>query len=234
MRFFKWLFISLIVLSFLQFYSPVKAIEEGGYVAREVNAAISQVWYFIKNFSYEQYYYAYPFEFTTSDSNYIDNMDIAFFCGHGNHWRVVTKSDCCDPVNFCSDPVHLGDVDLEVLTIYSCSVVPSPLDVGDKWDDCWWDVFRRLHLIVGFRTTAYASNTVSDNYADNMKAGYTYIDAWFNALNSVRSGNFPGYGAVMYVPSQNNYDGSADDTYSPYTWVDPPTYLSIIGQIYQY
>lgn len=210
----------------------VLALEEGGYVCREESGAVNETWNFIKHFSYEQYYWAVPEVFTTWDNSYVDNMDVAFFSGHGGNFSITTLRNCCDPVNFAGGAVSLGDLDLEILTIDACSVAPSPIERAD-WASGWWGVFHRLHQLLSFRTTGWYDGRVEDQYAKNLLAGQKYIDAWFNAANSVRDGVYPGYCAVIWAYPQGDHPGTANDTYYSYVY-DPPYDLSIIAITYQY
>lgn len=209
-----------------------RALEEGGYVCREENGAVEETWAFIKHFSWEQYYWAQPFVFTTSDAAYVDNMDIAFFSGHGSNFHITTLRNCCDQVDFSSGAVSLGDLDLEILTVDVCSLIPAPIDRAD-WASGWWDVFHRLHQILSFRTTGWYDSRVEDQYAVNLLAGQKFIDAWFNAANSVRSGVYPGYCAVIWVYPYNGHPGTANDTYYSYV-SDPSQNLHIMAITYQY
>lgn len=223
---------ALILLSATLLPSMSFGVEEGGYVCREESGAVNETWNFIKHFSYEQYYWAVPQLFTTHDSSYVDNMDTAFFSGHGGNFLITTLRNCCDAVDFSSGSVSLGDLDLEFLTIDACSVAPSPIERSD-WASGWWDVFHRLHQLLSFRTTGWYDGRVEDQYAKNLLSGQKYIDAWFNAANSVRSGTYPGYCAVVWAYPQSGHPGTANDTY--YSWVsDPPDPLSWIAITYQY
>lgn len=228
----KFFILFVFIFLFIGSIPSAIALEQGAYVCRYENGAVNEAWNFIKHFSYDQYYWAYPFEFTTSDSTYIDNMDIAFFSGHGSNFRLTTYENWGDPVDFGSGLVSLGDLDLETITIDTCSTVPAPIDRAD-WADPWWDVFHRLHQFLGFRTTGWYNGTVEDNYAKNLIAGQRFIDAWFNAANSVRDGMYPGYCAVVWAYPQGSYAGAHNDTY--YNMCnDPPYNLSIIAITYQY
>lgn len=208
------------------------ALEEGGFVCREESGAVDETWNFLKHFSYEQYYWAVPEVFTTSDSFYVDNMDTAFFSGHGSNFSITTLRNCCDPVNFASGAVSLGDVDLEFLTIDACSVAPSPIERAD-WASGWWGVFHKLHQLLSFRTTGWYDGRVEDQYAINLLSGQKYIDAWFNAANSVRSGVYPGYCAVIWAYPQSGHPGTSNDTYFSQV-SDPPSNLNILAITYQY
>ena len=223
---------ALIILSTALIPSHSFGLEEGGYVCREESGAVDETWNFIKHFTYDQYYWAVPQVFTSWDNFYVDNMDTAFFSGHGGNFSITTLRNCCDPVDFSSGSVSLGDVDLEFLTIDACSVAPSPIERED-WASGWWDVFHGLHQLLSFRTTGWYDGRVEDQYAKNLLSGQKYIDAWFNAANSVRSGTYPGYCAVIWAYPQGGHPGTSNDTY--YSAVsDPPKELSVIAITYQY
>lgn len=232
--------VALLAITLLMIGSltPAMAIEEGAYACRNESGAVNECWNFLKNFKcgsnylYEQYYWAYPFEFTTSDTYYVDNMDVAFFSGHGSNYRITTYENWGGVVDFASGSVSLGDLDLETLTVDACSFSPADIDRAD-WADPWWDVFHRLHQILSFRTTGWYDGRVEDNYAKNLLAGQKYIDAWFNAANSVRSGMYPGYCSVVWASPQGSYPGAHNDTYYN-TGGDPPYWLSRITITYQY
>lgn len=213
-------------------------LEEGGYVCREENGAVNETWNFLKNFksggsyTFEHYYWAVPEVFTSWDAAYVDNMDTAFFSGHGGNFSITTLRNCCDPVNFNGGSVSLGDLDLEFLTIDACSVIPSPIERAD-WASGWWDMFHGLHQVLSFRTTGWYDGRVEDQYAKNLLSGQRYIDAWFNAANSVRSGTYPGYCAVIWAYPHDGYSGTGNDTYYSQA-SDPPYNLGVMAITYQY
>jgi hypothetical protein len=222
----------LIITSAFPPMQTADALEEGGFVCREETGAVNETWAFIKHFNWEQYYWAHPFEFTTSDASYVDNMDVAFFSGHGSNFHITTLRNCCDGVNFASGSVSLGDLDLEILTIDACSPVPSPIE-RDDWASGWWDVMHGLHQILSFHTTGWYDSRVEDQYAKNLINGQKFIDAWFNAANSVRSGVYPGYCAVIWAYPYGDHPGTANDTY--YSYAPDPSYnLHIMAITYQY
>lgn len=225
--------LSALLLALVAF--PALAIYEGGYVCREENGAVNETWSFIKHFSWEHYYWAYPFEFTTHDHLYLDWMDVAFFSGHGGHGVITTLRNCCDHVNFWDGSVSLGDDYLEFITVDACSVAPAPPDVGNTWDDGWWDVFHRLHQFLSFRGAGWYNGTVEDNYGSYLKAGQTFMTAWMNAANSVRSGGeYPGYTSIIWAYPQGSYGGAHNDRYIPYPTQDPPNNLGTIAITWQY
>jgi hypothetical protein len=201
-------------------------------VCRNEQGAVNETWAFLKHFTYEHYYWAEPLVFTTHNHLYADNMDTAFFSGHGGHFSITTYENWGDPVNFADGSVSLGDVDLEFLTIDACSVAPSPIERAD-WASGWWTVFKGLHQILSFRTTGWYDARVEDRYALNLLSGQKYMDAWFNAANSVRDGMYPGYCAVLWAYPYNGHPGTANDTY--YSQVsDPQANLAIMAITYQY
>lgn len=228
--------IPMICIMFTSIQLPsAEALYEGGYVCREETGAVNETWSFIKHFSWEHYYWAHPFEFTTSDHLYLDWMDVAFFSGHGSHGLITTLRNCCDRVNFWNGSVSLGDDYLKFLTIDACSVAPAPPDVGTTWDDGWWGVFQGLHQVLTFRGTGWYNGTVEDNYGSYLVAGQTFMTAWMNAANSVRSGGeYPGYTSIIWAYPQGTYPGAHNDRYTPYPTQNAPEGLSIMAITYQY
>src|SRR5689334_20041901 len=73
--------------------------QEGGYAGTKDQGHDQVVYNFLKHFSYEQYYWAYDFQFTSSNNSRVDAMDFAIFAGHGNQWYVSTTSGGVDLSN---------------------------------------------------------------------------------------------------------------------------------------
>jgi hypothetical protein len=188
---------ALIVLVFLlfplvcsaQFFFPFYPVdrEEGGYVGNDYRA-IPVVWNFIRHFNYNQYFWAHPRMFTYLNNNYVDNMDFAYYCGHGNRWRIWTY---WGSVNLAtagySSHRGYGNVDLEFIVYHSCLVIPSPLEVYNWWSP--WitepnDTFDGLHQSLGFRTVAYVASApnISNYYGWRIRWNRSVLWSWFQAI----------------------------------------------------
>lgn len=135
-------------------------------------------------------YVGYPNRFDTSNNSYWDARDFGFVCAHGNRWLFALSGGY---VNFASSSFGSssskgwGNVDMEWAVIYSCLVVASPLEVTNwyaVWIDEPYDVFDRLHIVNGFRTSAwvYCADDVATNYAQRLNNGWEILDSWFDAI----------------------------------------------------
>ncbi|MEW5804487.1 MAG: DUF6345 domain-containing protein [bacterium] len=93
-------------------------------------------------------------DFVGADSNYVDNVDIAYFCGHGdvNGIKFGTEN------SYCTCPLsrmELGDGDLAWLILDSCQVLNYTYIVYQShWPN---STFKGLHMIFGHDTEASAS-----------------------------------------------------------------------------
>jgi hypothetical protein len=135
-------------------------------------------------------YVGYPNRFDTSNNSYWDARDIGFVCAHGNRWVFALSGG---NVNFASSSFGSsshkgwGDSDMEWAVIYSCLVVASPLEVSNwysVWVDETYDVFDRLHIVNGFRTSAwvYCADEVATDYAQRLNGGGKVLYSWFDAI----------------------------------------------------
>ncbi len=90
---------------------------------------------------------------------YIDDVDFAWFYGHGNPYAFYFGTDH-DGDGINTYRVHYteaewGDKDLEWIVIIACSILKQSeggISVFDRWG---WPVFKGLHTILGFASTAY-------------------------------------------------------------------------------
>jgi hypothetical protein len=162
-------------------------------------------------------YVGYPSRFDSSNDSYWDSMDMGIVCAHGNRWLFALSGGY---VNFASSTFGSssskgwGNVDMEWAVLYSCLVVASPLEVTD-WYSVWIDesndVFDRLHIINGFRTSAwvYCSDEVTTDYAQRLNNGGKILDAFYDAIYA--EGDFGnGWDRACSV----YYDSCKNDTFS--------------------
>jgi hypothetical protein len=191
--------------------------EEGGYVGTTNEGHDAVVYNFLKHFSYEQYYYSQPFQFTSSNNARVDAMDFAIFAGHGNKWFIATTNGGVDLSTAGSTSnVGWGNVDAEFVAFQSCYVVPSPLEESNWWSN--WvsesdDVFDSVHQVISFRTVSYQSTDqdVTDYFGVRIRAGYAVWQSWFDAINDEALSDEMG-AAVMHPTAQNDtYDSFVAD-----------------------
>lgn len=209
------------------------ALEEGGYVYnRGESRFISNVYNFLKHFSYEQYYWAQYYMFTKYNDYYVDAMDFAYYSGHGNNWYIGMGPGAVSPrgVNLRYPGDGYGDNDLEFIVFQSCKVIPSPRDTSD-WARPWYTAFNRLHQAMGYRTISYSGNGISNNFGSRIRANQMVWQAWFKAVNDERSwwrGSFyPGYACAIMHPTVKY-----DRYYNVYP--DPPAGSTWFWIVYQY
>jgi hypothetical protein len=161
--------------------------------------------------SYPQYYWSECRMFTTQDNIFADRMHVALVEGHGNHWLFCT-SDGVVHLNSSSQPGYGGHAGgrMTYLILKSCSVIPAPPEKGSHWPDPWWRIFKGLRQAVGFRTTMYINDNISDNFGYWIGKNCRVLDSWFYSTNtnsSYRWNRFwgsgvTGYGAVVMIPGQ--------------------------------
>ncbi|NTW51645.1 MAG: hypothetical protein HGB22_03560 [Chlorobiaceae bacterium] len=197
---------------------------EGGYVgSRTEGDATTPVWNFVRNFEFNQYFYAEPFQFDSYNNERVDKMNFSYFVGHGTSWQVKCQSNWVDlrSAGATADK-GWGDRNAEFVTLHACNVVASPLEVAD-WYSAWTNskgVFDGVHQVMGFRTTASQScdQDISEYFGSRVKAGAAVWQAWFDAIALRGNGSEKG-AAVMYPPSENDsyavtsYDPPADHTW---------------------
>lgn len=164
------------------------AFEEGGYVGND-QRAIPVVWNFISHFAWDQYFWAAPFMFTSWNNFFVDNMDFAYYCGHGAPWFIMTYFG---NINLATagntNNLGYGDRDLEYIAFHSCEVVPSPIDTPNWWQS--WvteptDIFDGLHQAIGFRTPAFVATApiISNFYGWCISRNFNVAMSWFWAIN---------------------------------------------------
>jgi len=231
--------VALLILSVN--YSAAR--EEGGYVySHGEDRFVDNVYNFLKHFSSpfdpNQYYWDQAYMFTTHNDSYIDEMDIAYYSGHGNHWYLAMGPGASDPkwVNI-KNPIKngWGNKDLEFIVFQSCAVIPAPPDVGSPaWAKYWAGpgrVFQGLHQAIGYRTSSYSGNGISSNFGWRIRHHQRVWQAWFAAVNDERSWwhgeDYPGYASVVLYPGLDN------DTYYDYG-DDPPKNHTKLRIYWQY
>ena len=178
--------IAIILLSSTVFAADRK---EGGYAGTTDEGHDQVVYNFLKHFSYEQYYYAYDFQFTSINNSRVDAMDFAVFAGHGNKWLIATTNGNVD-LKTCGNTSNKGwgDWNCEFIAFESCYVVPSPFEEANWWTN-WVQAngtFDGLHQALGFRTVSYQSTDedVTDDFGALVKGNYGVWQSWFSAINS--------------------------------------------------
>jgi hypothetical protein len=182
---------------------------EGGYVG--VDVGIQTVSNFISNFNYEQYYWAEDFMFRQSNNSYVDAMNFAFYCGHGNNWLISEQDGTIIDLSTAGNAGNSGwgDFRARYVAFYSCLVVPSPVEVGNNWFTPWQSVLTGVRQILGYRTDAAVASgpNIGSYFGAQIRAGGYIWQNWFNANDL--------YGDLSYMRASALFDSDAQyDTYN--------------------
>ncbi len=225
-------FLSIVLLCCLLFATKdcfAADRQEGGYAGTTDQGHDEVVYNFLKHFSYEQYYYARDFQFTSINNSRVDAMDFAIFAGHGNQWLIATTSGNVD-LTQCGSTGNkgYGDWNCEFIAFESCDVVPSPIEQADWWTN--WvhtnGAFDGLHQALGFHTLSWQSTDqdITDYFGNCIRNNYAVWQSWFDAINHKGSNEFGS--CVMYPPAEM-------DTHASFV-ADPPADHQNLKVWYQY
>jgi hypothetical protein len=99
------------------------------------------------------------------DNHYVDDVDAAWYTGHGWSGGFTFKSNVNDGSIVASD-AKWGDRDLEWLQLESCQVLADTNGTHDYFSR-WGPAFKGLHILNGFHTNAYCvSGGTGGTFAD--------------------------------------------------------------------
>jgi hypothetical protein len=169
----------------------------------------------VANFVNSQYYWAYPYLFTSSKNSYINSVQIADIEVHGN-WHVFsTEKNCCDLVHLADIPADGygggGGGSLAYWIIHSCEVIPTPTDysAADRhlaFDD-WFRIFNGLHAVVGYRTEMWIGDSVIPTFASKIAKGAPFVSTWLQAVHDDTPDYHTSWGAdQLYHDGNRNID----------------------------
>lgn len=209
--------------SFSLFAEVPSSSREAGLCTHHDDQSADVTWNFIQHFTYEKWYYTLAHNWTTSNNDYtwgVDGNDFSYFCGHGSPYSIcMDAGDAVDLRNAGNNSNNgYGDY-LGYLVLHSCSVVPSPIDVGDAFTPWLGEpggIFDGLHVMMGFRTSASGSN-------DNMIASYMgqltknqsgrVWENWVNAVNTQGAAGIEDAFCLFVAFRPGYYDNPTYDAY---------------------
>ena len=145
---------------------------------------------------------------TGTDTAWIDNVDIAFFSGHGSPGGILFGRDTLDDGWAKNTEVRLGDYNLEWIVFDACQVLEFS-GVFDRWG---WPVFQGLHYILGFHTTCLDVGDRGEKFADRLNNGWSIRDAWIRACQETESASTE----LAYLRADNTSLGT--DTFNDHWW----------------
>ncbi|MCG7873204.1 MAG: DUF6345 domain-containing protein [Candidatus Thiodiazotropha lotti] len=178
---------------------------EQGFIDRMQSAGVTERFSWSGTLAWEQDFKA------SQDSNWIDNTDMTFYVGHGYGGGFTFEDNSHDDGTLDHDDAtdDWGDKDLEWLALLSCQVLKDDWSGMSRFDR-WKQEFDGLHLLLGFHTNAYAWNSFSGEFADNMlkSSPMTVKTSWFEATDTNQpSGVVP---VVMGVLGNNGMSNMND------------------------
>ncbi|MCG7992285.1 MAG: DUF6345 domain-containing protein [Candidatus Thiodiazotropha lotti] len=178
---------------------------EQGFIDRMQSAGVTERFSWSGTLAWEQDFKA------SQDSNWIDNTDMTFYVGHGYGGGFTFEDSTHDDGTLDHNDAtgDWGDKDLEWLALLSCQVLKDEWSGMSRFDR-WKQEFDGLHLLLGFHTNAYAWNSFSGEFADNMlkSSPMTVKTAWFEATDTNQpSGVVP---VVMGVLGNNGTSNMND------------------------
>jgi len=112
-----------------------------------------------------------------TDSTYADNVDIAFFSGHGSKSYLLFGRNDFDNGKARNTEMELGDKDLEWIVFDGCNA----LDYDGAFDRWGWGIFKGLHFILGFATICYDRRDRGEKFAKRLNDSWTVREAWIKA-----------------------------------------------------
>ena len=134
-------------------------------------SSLSGTWYggFFTN---SQYYWAYPYLFTSSKNYYANSVNINLTEVHGDWWYFTTYQNWGDGVNINGDipyPGYGGSANGSMADwiLHSCEVVPTPSDTS-SWPSPWWTIFGGVRNVVGYRTIMYINDGAGGPYGSSL------------------------------------------------------------------
>ena len=140
-----------------------------------------------------QYYWAYPFEFNSYEQSYTNSVNVSLTEAHGDWWFFTTYQNWGDGVDITAIPANEGygpanGGQLAYWALHTCEVVPSYVDApcstdSRSWWTPWFNVFKGLHTVVGYRTIMYINDGTTSPFGSSLEWGAPVISAWFNATN---------------------------------------------------
>ena len=145
-------------------------------------------------FTIAQNYWGEDFEYESDKNDFVNSVDLAYTCGHGNIHQFWADLD--------ESPVTMADVGsgggygpgaggpLSYWLIKACDVIPTITQYTDKFGasaaheawDVWWDVFNGIHVIAGFSTEAWTNDGIEGLLAQAIESNAGVVMSWLNTV----------------------------------------------------
>lgn len=140
-----------------------------------------------------------------TDHRYIDNVDIAFFSGHGGPNGPCFGRTDLDDGRARPDEILWGNRDLEWIVFDACELLARPYPAGR-----WRRVFKGLHYILGFKTGCHDERHRGRRFAYWLNRRMTVRGAWMRACKETEGGDV--WGAYLRA-DEVGISNTLDDHY---------------------
>jgi hypothetical protein len=139
------------------------------------------------------------------DTNWIDNVDAAFYTGHANGDGFTFSSTVTDGFLHYNE-ARWGNNDLEWIVIAACG--PLQLNAGGKsWAQRWGPAFQGLHLLCAYQTVSNDNTVEGSKFANYLLAGWTVRQAWIKTAIEVQPSSVKfGVMGVIGRDNMSNYN----------------------------
>ena len=145
-------------------------------------------------FIFAQNYWGEDFEYENEENNFVNSVNLAYQCGHGNIHEFWADSD--------ESPVTMADIgsgggygpgaggSLSYWLLKACDVIPAITQyinafgasaAHEAWD-VWWDVFDGIHVIAGFSTEANVFDGIDEPLAQAIGLNAGVVMTWLNTV----------------------------------------------------
>ena len=145
-------------------------------------------------FTFAQNYWGEDFEYESEKNYFVNSVNLAYQCGHGNLHEFWADDD--------ESSVSIDDIgsgggygpgaggSLSYWLIKACDVIPTITQYIDKfvasaayeaWD-VWWDVFDGIHVIAGFSTEAFTGDGIEEPVAHAIGLNAGIVMTWLTTV----------------------------------------------------
>jgi Family of unknown function (DUF6345) len=190
------------------------------------------------SFADQQYLAAVPDMFISEKNDFINSVQIALNEVHGDWGEFSTYKNYGDIVTLAEIAAAGGlganaGGTLAYWILHSCEVIPTQTDESTSFD-VWWQIFRGLHSVVGYRTDMWIDDEVTTNFGLWVGLGAPIVPAWFlelaaNNLYGVNDATYfdinRGISEPMGRPSSVSVCGHLDDTAQNLEGLENPSCL---------
>jgi len=125
-------------------------------------------------------YWAFEMDFNIHDDTRADDVDFAYFCGHGNNGKFIfshMNMDCSMYYTECLN--RWGDNDMEWIAVASCRTLRQT-NSNQYWSG-WYRCFAGLHVMLGWHTNMLDVN-IGTRFGNQLaKKHRTIWTSWKNA-----------------------------------------------------